>query len=79
MSSYDDDPRVRIEPVAEAWWLVTPAHGPDVAVVEGDDGVFRAFEHRPGVGGEVRQGRLLDHIPSGDFDAVVYRLIGPPR
>ena len=78
MSAYDNDPRVRPEPVAEAWWLVTLSSGLDVAVVEGDDGIFRTFEHLPGVSGGVRQGRELD-IPGGDFDAVVRSLIGPPR
>ncbi len=79
MSAYDNDPRVRVEPKAGAWWLVTPSYGPEIAVVEGDDGVFRAFEHQDGTGGRVRQGRLLDHIPSGDFDSVVRYLIGDPR
>ncbi len=79
MSAYVNDPRVRVEPVAGAWWLVAYSDTLDVAVVEGDDGVFRAFEHQPGTNGGVRQGRLLDHIPPGDFNSVVRHLIGDPR
>ncbi len=78
MSNYDNDPRVRVDPDAEASWIVTYDDDLDIAVVRGDDGVFRTFVYLAGGSGGDRHGREIG-IPGSDFDAVVREMIGPPR
>ena len=82
MSVYDNDRRVRVEPVCGTCRLVKTMFFGEVAVVQGDDGVFLAFEYEQGQGrsGSVSY-RLGDelNVPEGDFDSVVHALIGNPQ
>jgi hypothetical protein len=80
VSAYDNDPRVQPDPVVgHGYWLVRSTWQL-FNVNAGDDGVFRAFlldEPQPT---DVRRlGRLVDEIPAGDFDSVVFALIGEPQ
>ncbi len=88
VSNYDNDRRVRTEPICGTFRLVKTMFFGEVAIIEGDDGVHRAFEYEQvnvpagefwlhGSKG-VRLGDQLD-VPEGDFDSVVHALIGGPQ
>lgn len=88
MSAYDNDRRVRVEPVCQMWRLVTISWG-EVAIVKGNDGIYRAFEYEqvrvpasaawPVGSAGVRLGNQLANVPEGDFNSVVHALIGDPQ
>lgn len=80
MSSYANDARVQPDPFQSHGWLVRT---PWVLfnVVEGDDGLFRAFRLRePQPVGARELGTLADDVPVGaTADEAIRSLIGEPK
>jgi hypothetical protein len=75
MSAYDNDDRVHAHPDGTTMVFSDDGHEYNVAPLR-DPGTWQAI---PGLfGGFDADGGRLD-VPEGDFDDVVYAIIGEPR
>jgi hypothetical protein len=80
VNAYANDPRVQSDPYQSNGWLVQT---PWVLfnVVEGDDGLFRAFRLQDSQPSNARKlGVLADDVPvCASADEAIRELIGDPR